>query len=193
VSCRVLSVRALAPATALPVSLDTAKLQLRVDGGDDDVLIGDKLAAAVEVAEKTTRRCIAKRPWEVVLNEFPCSPLKLPRPPLDEALGVTVHYTDELGGAAVADPGLYAVEPGEPALLRLVSGGAWPARLADSLVRLRFTAGYTAETLPKSLQDGILVELATGYAFREDSVIGRLVSAGPRSARSLFLRHRVGA
>lgn len=176
---------------ALPVTLETAKLQLRVDGDDEDSLIEEKLAAAVEVAEKATNRAIARRQWEMVLEGFPPARVRLARPPLAEDQPFEIAYRTDGGVDAVVAPEIYVVEPGEPAELRLAAGATWPVREAGSRVRVRFTAGYAAATLPKSLQDGILLELATSWAFREDAVVGTIVSKAPRSARSLFLRNKV--
>jgi uncharacterized phiE125 gp8 family phage protein len=178
-------------AEALPISLTRAKLQVRVDGDAEDALLLDKLVAAIEVAEGTTNRSIARREWELVLDAFPSADVEIPRPPIAADELVRVIYTAVDGTQQEVDTAVFEVEDTEPAILRLAPSSSWPAAKRGTKVRVRFTAGYTAATLPRSLQDGILVEFATAYAYREDTVTGTIVSKGPRAARSLFLRHLV--
>lgn len=177
----------------LPVPLARAKSQVGLDHDADDDLVTDKLVGAIEVAEKATNRCVARRRWELVLDEFPVPSIEIPAPPLALDAAVEVAYTDSEGDPQVVADGVFVVDESEPAVLRLASGANWPTRNADTPVRIRFTAGYTAATIPRSLQDGILLELATSYAYREDGVSGTIVSKAPRSAAGLFRRHYVPA
>ena len=51
-----------------PVSLLEAKQHLRVDGDDDDLLIGSLIAAARQAAETQTGRQLITARWKLVLR-----------------------------------------------------------------------------------------------------------------------------
>ncbi len=57
--------------TEEPVSLAEAKLHLRVDYSNDDVLIGALITAARQHAENDTRRALVTQTWRQVLDQFP--------------------------------------------------------------------------------------------------------------------------
>lgn len=54
-----------------PLSLDEAKLHLRVDFGDDDTLIMALIVAARQFAETITRRALVQQQWKIVGDRFP--------------------------------------------------------------------------------------------------------------------------
>ena len=59
------------PPAEEPVSLAEAKQHLRVDGGDDDLLIGSLITAARQAAETKTGRQLITARWKLVLDAFP--------------------------------------------------------------------------------------------------------------------------
>ena len=59
------------PPAGEPISLAEAKLHLRVDGGDDDPLIGSLITAARQAAETITGRQLMTARWRLVLDAFP--------------------------------------------------------------------------------------------------------------------------
>lgn len=59
------------PPAGEPVSLAEAKQHLRVDGDDDDLLIGSLIAAARQAAETQTGRQLITARWKLVLDAFP--------------------------------------------------------------------------------------------------------------------------
>lgn len=70
-----------APVTE-PVSLDEAKLHLRVDLTDEDTLIDTLIAAAREDCEKFQNRAYISQTWELWLDAFPSrNYIELPLPP----------------------------------------------------------------------------------------------------------------
>ncbi len=54
-----------------PVSLAEAKLHLRVDYSNDDLLIAALITAARQHAENDTRRALVTQTWRQVLDQFP--------------------------------------------------------------------------------------------------------------------------
>lgn len=59
-----------APATE-PITLEEAKLHLRVDTTDDDALITGLISAARVAAENICRRAFVTQQWELVIDSFP--------------------------------------------------------------------------------------------------------------------------
>jgi uncharacterized phiE125 gp8 family phage protein len=54
-----------------PVSLEQAKVHLRVDTADDDALIGMLISAARAHAENVCRRAFVTQQWDLFLDAFP--------------------------------------------------------------------------------------------------------------------------
>lgn len=67
--------------TVEPISLDEAKLHLKVDGSDDNALITAKIITARQLAEKETKRAFITQTIEMYLDSAPAE-IEVPRPPL---------------------------------------------------------------------------------------------------------------
>jgi Phage gp6-like head-tail connector protein len=67
----ILSTQIVTPPIVEPVTLDQAKLHLRVDFDDDDTLITALITAAREYAERRTRRAFFNQTWMRTLDFFP--------------------------------------------------------------------------------------------------------------------------
>jgi uncharacterized phiE125 gp8 family phage protein len=128
------------PPAAEPVSLEEAKAHLRVDGSDDDAMIGLWIAAAREAAENTCRRAFVTQEWDLYLDAFPQPsfygvlpgyvPMDQTQSALDQVrnysvrirdgkIGIPfpvlqsvdyVRYRDESGALVTLDPALYSVD-----------------------------------------------------------------------------------
>ena len=107
----------IAPPDDLPASLDLAKLHLRVDHDDDDVLISSLISAAVDHLDGWTGvlgRCLVEQVWRQDFDALaPCLPLQLG--PVIEI--VSVKYVDDRGDVQTLDPDGYR--------LRSDAGGRW--------------------------------------------------------------------
>jgi uncharacterized phiE125 gp8 family phage protein len=66
-----LSLQLITPPAAEPVSLELAKLHLRVDFDDEDAYITALIIAARQYAEKVTRRAFFDQTWMRTLDFFP--------------------------------------------------------------------------------------------------------------------------
>jgi len=69
------------PATVEPVTLDEAKLHLKIDGADDNALITALITTARQLAEKETKRAFITQTLEMFLDSAPAE-IEIPRPPL---------------------------------------------------------------------------------------------------------------
>lgn len=157
------------PPSAEPLTLDEAKLHLRVDINDDDTLIGALIAAARDYAEGETHKQMVSARWKQVLDSFPGPsligipygrPFTLPghaiylqRAPVIRV--VSIQYLDMAGTVQTMPESDYTVDyTSEPVRITPVFGKIWPIPLPQiGAVWVNFDAGFAAP---------IKVDAATG-------------------------------
>lgn len=153
-----------------PVSLEEARLHLRVDPGDDDPLIAAFITAARQMCEGQLGRAIVTSNFEMRADRFePALRLQWPHVLDVDAL----EYVDPDGVLRTLDPQDYVLDASsDVTLARLVPArdNAWPATSCEtSAVRVRYTSGYgdTAATVPQGIRTWILLHVAAMYEQRE--------------------------
>ena len=179
------------PPAEEPVSLAEAKQHLRVDGGDDDLLIGSLITAARQAAETKTGRQLITARWKLVLDAFPGPSLMqsatgasfslpghailLAKCPVQSV--VSIEYLDMNGTTQVMPASDYVLDTAcEPARLTPVFGKTWPPTLPQmGAVSVTFDAGYgTASAVPEGLKSWIKLRVGSLYGHREEmSVLSR--------------------
>jgi len=179
------------PPAGEPVSLAEAKQHLRVDGGDDDLLIGSFIIAARQAAETKTGRQLITARWKLVLDAFPGPSLMqsstgasfslpghailLAKCPVQSA--VSIEYLDMNGTTQVMPSSDYVLDAAcEPARLTPAFGKTWPPTLPQmGAVSVTFDAGYgTASAVPEGLKSWIKLRVGSLYGHREEmSVLSR--------------------
>lgn len=199
-----------------PVSLDEAKLQVRLPVGvahpEDDLIEQILIPAMRQRAEIATNRQLTQVTYDLTLTTFDWADgwLELPKPPLVEL--VSVRYLDASGVSQVLDASTYAVDAPAGAKtsrgrLRLAYGATWPTtRDQPDAVTIRFLAGYSGlavpivgPALPALLKQAMLLDISTLYAYRDNVVTGRSVADVPRTAAAIYTsfkswpRHREAA
>jgi uncharacterized phiE125 gp8 family phage protein len=181
-----MNIRVILPATQEPISLGDVKLYLRVDHDDEDTLIQSLIKVAREHTEAFTRRSIAVQTFELIVDEFP-KRLKVPRPPL--ALIESVQYRDRHGQTQTLDPADYSVDTdSEPGVIHFHNrpGDLFPS----GAVRVRFQAGYDAETLPEPIKQAIMLLVNHLYEKRTPVIDGS-ISQVPFTFEALLWPYRV--
>lgn len=173
-----------APATE-PVSVETAKAFLRVDGTSDDTLITALIAGARETCEEISRRAFITQTWEMILDAFPPDlRLTLYRPLLQSVTsvkyydsdGVEATWTDYIVDTS-SDPGVLLFNSLPSVTLR-DSGG----------VVVRYVAGYgSATNVPQRIKDAILGLVAYRYENREAMGVPAYIMQAMAGERSLWL------
>jgi Phage gp6-like head-tail connector protein len=183
---------------AEPVSLQDAKLHLRVEVTDDDALISRLIKAARQQAETRLNRALVNQTWELVLDSWPlASPLNWGRPfgviqslnmpaiPASEiritnpdlASVTSISYLDPAGTTQVLDPATYVVLAGTPGRIFPATGRTWPAvRTLPGAITVRYVAGWgpDATTVPECVQTWILMHVGAWYESREALSAGGL-------------------
>lgn len=185
------------PPQCPPVDLYTLKQHLRVDAGDDDILIAAIADAATEHAERFLGRALIEQTWDIYLDKFPtgCDPIELAPPPILEVVGV--FYKDADGNEQQLDEASYIADTvSEPGRLTPVS--SWPALTkASNAVRVRVRAGYLndespqVENVPASIKAAIMLISGTLYENRETIIIGQTAVELPFAAEHLMRPFRV--
>ena len=164
----------IAAPTAEPVTLAEVKGHAIIGHSLDDDLLSILISAARAHGDGITGRRLASTTLEVVLDAFP-SEIRLPGAPITEL--TSVKYIDVDGVERVLDPSKYEADI-EGIKGRIVPVTSWPTISATKLnsVRVRYVAGYTAETIPADIRLWLLVRVSTLYAQRETMVVGGQVT-----------------
>ena len=139
-------------ATGTPVTLDQAKLALRVDTGDENAYIDGLLRAATAFVEARTHRALMPQTLRLTMDRFDYSCdadtsveyLRIPRPPLASVSSITYVATD--GTSTTWASSNYSVDTySEPGRVSPIYGQTWPsARYQPNAVTIQFIAGSTA-------------------------------------------------
>ena len=173
------------PPTEEPVSLLEAKLHLRVDFDEDDMLIASLITAARQAAETLTGRQLTTARWKQVLDCFPEPSLMgvpagqtftlpghailLAKAPVQSV--VSINYLDMGSMNQTMSALTYTVDAAcEPARITPVFGQIWPICLPQiGAVSVTFDAGYgTASQVPEGIKSWIKLRVGSLYAHREE-------------------------
>jgi len=173
------------PPTEEPVSLLEAKLHLRVDFDEDDMLIASLITAARQAAETLTGRQLTTARWKQVLDCFPGPSLMgvpagqtftlpghailLAKAPVQSV--VSINYLDMASVNQTMPALTYTVDTAcEPARITPVFGQIWPVCLPQiGAVSVTFDAGYgTASQVPEGIKSWIKLRVGSLYAHREE-------------------------
>lgn len=172
-----------------PVSLDEAKVHLRVDDNASDLLILGLVSAAREWAEVVTRRALVETTYRLDLPRWPaCGVLTLPRPPLktlthvkyyDAANALQTWASDQYQVSAPIGPWAprATIQPGDGIVLPTTS-----ARV--DAVQVTFVAGYAS--CPRAIKAAILLLIAHLFENREPINIGNITTELPFSVKALL-------
>lgn len=146
-----------------PIDLADAKLHLRVDGIDEDVLIEGYISAARLSIEAYAGLALLDQTWELVLDVWPGPVVDFNMGPVTSVLSVTVD-----GKTLSSDT--YNLAPGLNARLIRTDGSNWPRpKSAAAGIVVRFACGFGASSpdVPRDIRHAILMTLAHWYENRE--------------------------
>lgn len=168
-------------ASGLPVSLEDAKLHLRVDTDDENSLISSIIAAAALDAEHEMGRALMPQKWLLSLDHFAAC-ISLKRPPVSAI--DSVKYLSSAGGAAITvSPADYQLLNGSDYAADLIPafGRSWPSTAAQpESVQILFTAGYAdAASIPANIGAWIKLRIGALYEHREAWTAGLKIEQNP--------------
>jgi uncharacterized phiE125 gp8 family phage protein len=175
------------PPAGEPVSLEEAKLHLRVDFDDDDALIQMLISSARQAAETITNRQLMTARWKLVMDSFPGPSLMgvpagqpftlpghailIPKSPVLSV--VAINYLDMNSVQQTMPAANYTVDAAcEPARITPIFGQIWPIPLPQiGSVSVTFDAGYgDASAVPQGIKSWIKLRVASLYTYREEVV-----------------------
>ena len=166
------SVETVTPPAGLPVTLEEAKLHLRVVHDDEDALITRLIGAATEDAERYQGRAYITRTLRMHLDRFPGAgdPIYLPFPPVQQVLAV--QYTDAAGQQHTVPATDYVADLARsPARLVPAPDKGWPLTSLRPVagVTVTYVAGYgdDPQDVPENIRSAILLLVGHLYEHRE--------------------------
>lgn len=147
------------PATALAVSLENVKANLRISGPRLDGVLEMWIRGVTAHAENHMKRSLMRQVWGVTLDQFPIvagvpSAIQLRRSPVIDV--VHVKFYDEANVLQTLDPADYELDDeSEPGWIVLLPDKAWPStRQRIRAVQVQYITGYgdTAASTPPAIQ-----------------------------------------
>ncbi|MDZ4789675.1 MAG: head-tail connector protein [Hyphomicrobiales bacterium] len=153
---------------AEPVSLAETKAHLRIDGADEDALIGSLIVAARMHIEHALDLALITQNWSLYLDAWPVGPVDLPLGPVQAINNVRLYAVNAAVTTLTANQ--YQLDAASrPARLAPVNV-TWPAPgRAVNGIEIAFTAGYGASgaDVPQPLRHAILMLVAHWHEQRE--------------------------
>lgn len=171
-------VKAIGSVATEPISLETARLHLRLDtegsppSNPDDALVTALITVAREAVENFTELTVAVNDFQMKLDYFPTAEINLGTWPVNSIASVT--YVDANGATQTISSADYALDTfSKPAQINLAYGKTWPmVRNQPNAVTVTFEAGYTGDTspvsneMPKALKQAMLLTITDLYENR---------------------------
>ena len=171
-----------------PITNDEVKLYARIDGSSEDNLIDSFIEAVRGATEKFLGRALINQSITVSMDEWPASPIELPRPPLvsitevrtvGEDLSESVYSSDNYYARTNPEPGelIIKFEKTDPCNTDRYFGG----------YEIELVAGYgaTADDVPQAIKLGMIMWVADVYENRVP------ISEPPGIVKTIMAPYRV--
>ena len=179
-----------APATE-PLTLEEAKLWLRVDHEDENALITALTKFAREFFETQTGRALITQTWRVSWDlPPPGNYIELPRPPLQEITSVQVRDSD--GDYSAVDAADWTTDTASfPGRLKWINRPTYDTTYPEAL-RITYTAGHgdASADVPPEYVHAVRLILAHAYEERRP-VQDRTMSVVPLALSTVISAHKV--
>ncbi len=184
----------LAP-TEKPVSLEEAKLELRITWDGENSRIDSYIQAATDWGQEVaTWRQFVTATRTLHLDEFPGSTMAIPVPfpPLSSV--TTVKYIDTDGTQQTWASSKYRVDTSsEPGRITPAFDQVWPVtRAITDAVEVEFVCGYgAASAVPQGIKKAILWLVVHQHENRQPIALGPGVAEIPWTMRNMFAQYSV--
>jgi uncharacterized phiE125 gp8 family phage protein len=173
-----------------------AKVHLRVVDDEDDTYIDTIIKTSRHHLETATRRQFISATYALKLDSFPgaCSPLMLPKPPLQSV--TSVSYEDSAGATQTLSTGSYqVVTDTDPGYLIPEPGETWPVTETDreEAVTVTYIAGYGDDStdMPDALIHANKLMVGQFYEYREPVVVGTITAELPMTVKALISDYKM--
>ncbi len=174
-----------------PITVNEASFHLKVEDSASDAYIAGLIAAALVVAEKTTRRRFVTQTWNLNLDAFPAI-IQVPYAPLISVGSINYINTDG-DSTLLADSGYTVDSNSEPGRICPSFGNSWPAtQRVFNAVTVQFTCGFGGpEVVPSSIKQAMFLSIGHWFEHREVAYIGANLNTLPMAVDTLLSGHRV--
>jgi len=162
------------------IDLATAKAAQKIDGSDEDVLLGGFLRAAIGHIERRSGKNLTSKIVTQTVDGFPMGalgPIRLWQGPVSEIL--SVKY-DDAEGVEQTLASFRLIEGGTSGSAKLLPAysASWPATaFGAGSVRVTYVAGYDPTALPPELTQAAILLFGHFNANREAVVAGSAAQA----------------
>lgn len=156
---------------ALPVTVEEAKMHLRVDSTYEDSHIENLIRAATELAQYNTDRALITQTVEEYFDDLPYGRvIDLSLSPLQSV--TSVSYMDTAGAYQIFSSANYTVDTKSmPPRIVLNPNTSWPSTVGDfpNAIKVVYIAGdTTTAAVPDTIKQAILLQVGFLYQNRED-------------------------
>lgn len=158
-----------------PVNLDEVKVQIKVDGTDEDEFIASKIKVARRICERYAGLSFITQTRTVSLDRFYGRDIILPYGPVTAI--ESFDYKDSSGVDQTIDEALYTLDT-QSDLPKIRVLDSWPStdRTLNNVV-ITYTAGYAdADSVPEEVKEAILKTVARLYEKRGDGDDGQVLT-----------------
>ncbi len=147
------------------VTLEEARQQLRLDGHDEDLLLGAKLDAAQAELEQRTGLKLCEQTLELQLDGWSDEVTVPVRP----CMVAEIRYTAANGATIILPESHYVARKRHGfTRIRLASGKSWPELGSDGLILVTLSAGFAENDPDLAIaRAAILVKTASLFENRE--------------------------
>jgi uncharacterized phiE125 gp8 family phage protein len=175
-----------------PVTLAEAKLHLRIDGADEDVLINSLIVTSRMTIESALGLALISQTWTLVRDAWPQgSTVKLPIRPVQSINSARV--LSATGVPTNLAPADYVLE-GQGTPPRFVrTGWSWPqpGKVAGG-IEISFVAGYgpNPSDVPSPIRQALLLLITHWYEHRDPIEFGTNEANIPKAVSDLLASFR---
>lgn len=176
-----------------PITLADAKAYLRLDGGDEDELVGALIAAGRLSVERATRLVLGEQRWRYRLDRWPAG--RAVALPLAPVIAVEAVRVTDSGGAvttaAAAD--LRLDDAADPARLLVAASLPEPGSAGGGIaIDLLCGFGASAAAVPEPLRLAVRRLVAHWFEHRgDDPPVAAGLPADVRALLAAFVRPRL--
>ncbi len=167
-----MALKLVTPAGVEPVLLTDLKSHLRLDTTLtlEDTLLAAFITAAREYCELCQGRAYITQTWDLLFDDWPPSPFKIPLPPLQKIN--SIKYIDSAKLSHTVAPADYEYDIYSlKGRVSLVPQKTWPAVTLQALnaIEVNFDAGYGAAgaNVPERIRTAIMLLAGNYYEHRE--------------------------
>ncbi len=155
--------------TLEPITAAEVKTYARIDGDDEDTLIGTFITAVRQATEQYLGRALITQTITLSMDYWPSLVIELPRPPLISVTSVSTVDEDDTSTTYSSD-NYYVRTVGDPGTIVIKRDGTLPINTDRDFggFEIVYTAGYgaTASDVPAAIREAMKLWVAMIYETR---------------------------